>query len=355
MLTSSVLNAQLDTAKLQKLLNKSIDNKQVFGSVLKIETTHESWHGSAGNISKNQPYFIASTTKLYTTVLIMMLVEEGKLTLEDNISKYLPEEVMKGLHVLNGIDYSNQLTIKHLLSQTSGLPDYFSDYTKPQKSLYSLLTQTKTDTAWTFESCIALSKTIKPKFAPGFKKKAHYSDTNFQLLGKIIESICNQNIAEVYDERIFKPLGLKQTYLFVDAGDKRPVQMYYKKEIFNMPLAMSSFGPDGGIVSTAAETQIFLKAFFKGELFPKEKLESLYRWNAIFFPLEYGIGLMRFSLPRIFSPFKPVPYFIGHSGLSGAFAYYVPEKDVFVSGTVNQVHNPSLSYQLIIKALNCVK
>jgi len=117
-------------------------------------------------------------------------------------------------------------------------------------------------------------------------------------------------------------------------------------------MAMTSFGPDGGIVSTANESMIFLKAFFNGKLFPKEYLDEMKDWNKIFFPLQYGIGIARFKLPRIFSPFKPVPKLIGHSGLSGAFAYYCPEKDIYLTGTVNQIHNAGLSYKLMIRILN---
>jgi hypothetical protein len=77
------------------------------------------------------------------------------------------------------------------------------------------------------------------------------------------------------------------------------------------------------------------------------------QWNKIFFPLEYGIGLAKFKLPRIFSPFKPMPELLGHSGLSGAFAFYAPEKDVFLTGTVNQISNPDISYRLMLQLLNC--
>jgi D-alanyl-D-alanine carboxypeptidase len=61
---------------------------------------------------------------------------------------------------------------------------------------------------------------------------------------------------------------------------------------------------------------------------------------------------MRLKLPRIFSPFKPVPELIGHSGISGAFAFYCPENDMHITGTVNQIHDPGLSYRLMIGILN---
>jgi len=130
-------------------------------------------------------------------------------------------------------------------------------------------------------------------------------------------------------------LQLKDTYLCDDSSDTKPVPLYYKTRPLRIPLAITSSGPDGGIVSTAKESMIFLRAFYNGQLFPKEYISELTIWNKIFFPLEYGIGVARFKLPRIFSPFKPIPELIGHSGLSGAFAYYCPEKDLHLTGTVN--------------------
>jgi CubicO group peptidase (beta-lactamase class C family) len=114
---------------------------------------------------------------------------------------------------------------------------------------------------------------------------------------------------------------------------------------------MTSFGPDGGIVSTAKESMTFLRAFFSEKLFPIAYLPELKAWNKIFFPLQYGTGMARFKMPWIFSPFQPLPEIIGHSGLSGAFADYCPEKDMYLTGTVNQIASPSLSYKLMFKLI----
>ena len=69
------------------------------------------------------------------------------------------------------------------------------------------------------------------------------------------------------------------------------------------------------------------------------------------YPLENGIGLMRFKLPKSFTMGKNVPVLYGHSGLSGAFAYYAPETDTYYSGTVNQIFKPGTSYKLLVKIL----
>ena len=85
-------------------------------------------------------------------------------------------------------------------------------------------------------------------------------------------------------------------------------------------------------------------------LFPAEYLDEIQlTWNPVFPPLEYGVGLMRFALPRYYTLFKKVPPMIGHSGASGAVLYYVPALDLYVSGTVNQIKKRSLSYNLMTR------
>lgn len=348
-------NQKMPREKLQEVLNKNIDNKEIFGNVVFIRKGNDQWIGSAGNIVGKSPYFIASTTKLYISALIFQLCAEGRLRLDDPIGQYLPREIMMGLHIYKGKDYSEEITIKHLLAQTSGLPDYFQGKKNNGKSILKELEEGK-DQAWTFEEAIQLSKTMKPLFRPGTKKKAHYSDTNFQLLGKIIEHLLSNKIQNVLQQRICKPLNLKRTYMYTDPTDKSVPDIYFGGIPLNMPLAMSSFKADGGIVSNAEECGIFLQAFMNGTLFPVEYLqEAQIEWNAVFFPIKYGIGIMKFKLPRIFSPFKSMPELIGHSGLSGAFSFYYKEKDIFICGTVNQIKNPSNSYKLMLKLIEQIQ
>lgn len=341
-------------SKLEKILTKSINNKEIFGAVVNIESGDNtfSWSGSGGNIKEENQYFIASTTKLYITAVVLRLRADGLLQLEDKISKYISKDIISGIHIYKGIDYSSDITLGQIMSHTSGLPDYFQQKRESGKSLLSEITAGH-DQHWTFEKVMDEVRKMKPKFKPGEKGKALYSDTNYQILGRTIEIITGKKINTVLKEFIFDTLHLKNTYVYEDSNDRTPVSLYYKTQPLHIPLAMTSFGPDGGIVSTAKETMVFLKAFFNGKLFPKEYLDELKIWNKIFFPLEYGIGLSRFKLPRILSPFKPIPEIIGHSGLSGAFAYYCPEKDLYITGTVNQIAKPNLPYGLMIKLLNC--
>lgn len=333
---------------LQNILNKSIDNNKVFGTSFCVKYRGETWCGTSGNFKQDDQYFIASTTKLFVTAIILNFKSKGILDLDDKISKYLDKEILNGLHTLDGKDYSSEITIKNLLAHTSGIPDYFQQKDNEGKSIESELMKGN-DQFRTFEKAIEYSKSLKPLFIPNAKGKAHYSDTNFQLLGRIIEKITGKSISDNYKELIFEPIGLTKTYLYTDITDTRPKTFYYKDKELLIPKAMASFGPDGGIVSTSTEMMTFLETFFNVTFFPKSYIDTLKVWNRIFFPMQSGIGIHRFKLLWIFNPFGRIPELIGHSGLSGALAYYSPERDLYITGTVNQVAFPDTSFKLAIK------
>ena len=333
---------------LQEVLDKSIDDKKIFGTSFALKKDTLTWIGASGDIAIDQQYFIASTTKLFTTAIILNLKSKDVLSLDDEIAKYLDDSIVSGIHIYKGIDYSANLTIRHLLSHTSGLPDYFQNKGANGKSLEDELLSGN-DQTWTFDQAIGKTKSMNPLFIPGTKNKAHYSDANFQLLGKIIENITGKSYSENCEILIINPLNLEHTYLYKDPADKSPKTMYYKAEFLDIPKAMSSFGADGGIVSTSSEMLLFIEAFFTGKFFPSSYIEELQKWNKLFFTMQSGIGIQKFKLPWVFSSFGTIPFFIGHSGQSGALAFYSPKENLFIVGTVNQVGHPELAFKTMIK------
>jgi CubicO group peptidase (beta-lactamase class C family) len=335
---------------LQKLLDNSVKSKQLHGVSMSVYHNGKAWTGVSGNLGLDDLYFIASTTKLFTSALIFKLRKNGNLDLGDRIARFLPDDTLEKLHFYKGKDYSNQITISNLLAHTSGIPDYFQSEQSSYKSLEAQL-KNGDDSGWNFQQAIDWSKRMNPLFEPSAPSKAHYSDTNYQLLGRIIENVYGESLKEVVRKEICNPLNLSQTYLYSDPTDIKPQKMYFKANPLNIPKAMASFGADGGVVSTSKELMVFLRAFMTGELFPPSYLEEIQLWNKIFFPLESGIGIHRFKAPWYFSPFKRIPEVIGHSGLSGAFAFHAPEIDAYLTGTVNQIYHPQNTYKLIMKTV----
>ena len=337
--------------KLQSILDKAIDGKKVFGTTFALKNRVIEWCGASGNLATDSQFFIASTTKLFVTSLIMRLRQQKKLSLDDRLAKYFSPAILNGLHVFKGKDLSGEISIRNLLAHTSGIPCYFQGKDKSGRSLEQELLQGK-DRGWSFEQAIELSKGIRPRFAPNTKGKALYSDTNFQLLGKILEQVYGMDLDSCIKEQIIQPLGLEHTYVYLDAADTTPRNIYYRDQVLPIPMAMASFGPDGSIVSTTGDLLKFIEAFFAGAFFPVAYLEEMKVWNPIFFPLRSGLGIHLFRLPLMFEPLGRLPELYGHSGLSGAMAYSNPGKGLYITGTVNQIAYPSTSFQLAVKLIS---
>lgn len=351
LLAARPLAAALPALDLQRVLEHGVDGRRVTGVQVCVQQGGERWCGAAGTLGLEQPFYIASTTKLFTAALLLILEEEGRLELDAPLESLLPDSLWSSLHVWKGEDYSGRLTPRHLLSQTSGLADYFEETPAGGTSFKDGLL-TGTDRAWTPVEALQRARELGARFAPGTPGKAYYSDTNYQLLGLVIEEVTGQSYAQALESRLFTPLGLRHTWLWkgaTPASQSEPAALRAGDEDMPIPQAMASFGPDGGIVSTADELLVFLRAFFGGTLFPAARLPELQHWRPIFFPFDYGTGLMRFQVPRLFSPFKRFPALVGHSGLSGAFAFYCPEQDLYLCGTVNQIQRPGTSFRLMLR------
>jgi len=327
---------------LNDVLNKMIEHKQIFSGVLCVEKGDGSfsWTGAAGDMQKDSRFFIASVTKLYVTAVVMQLIEENRIKLTDKISEYLPKEYFEGIHILKGVDYSDEITVAHLISNTSGLPDYFFHKQADGRTAADDLLEGK-DEAWPLDKTIGLIKNLTPNFKPGAKGKAAYSDSNYQLLGKIIENVTDKSIDDVFQDYIFSKLNLSNIYVYRDIKDNTPVPFYYKSRELWLPNYMSATGVEGGIVATANDLMIFLKGFFNGHFFPKEKITDLKQWNLILPPpglFYFGIGLEKLFTPRIASPLKPIKEILGFWGQTGSFAFYNPETDLYFCGTTNQIN-----------------
>lgn len=356
------------TRRLERLIESQYARGNCGSIVLAVcsDDGRVEWSGGDGPSSTTDPspmhaaspFFIASATKLYTTAILLQLIDEGVLRFEDRAVDLLPDVNLAGIHVLDRVDRSAQITLRHLIAHTSGLADYFEQKQRNGASIMDGLVA-GIDRSWTLEDVLELNRAqLSPHFVPGAPKRALYSDTNYQLLGAVIERLTGLAFAEAVAVRIARPLGLSSTYVYSDNDLARYdsiAAMKHGKHTLRIPRAMASFGPDGGIVSTAQECMGFLEAFVRGRLFQRHHLDEIQVWNRIFFPLQYGVGIMKFQLPWFFSPFKPFPAFIGHSGASGAIMYYCPARGVFVCGTVNQTKQRDLPYRLMLQALSALR
>jgi CubicO group peptidase (beta-lactamase class C family) len=344
------MKGKLNKSYLDQLLKNVITKKYIYGAVFYVSSDDNSIDliRASGNIKEDSQYYIASINKFFVSAIILKLYTENKLDLQDKISKYLPEEVVRGLHLHKGKEFSNDLSIAHLMSHTSGLPGYLIDKQTNGKTAMKEL-EAGIDQPWPIHKVIQEVKKMKTHFPPGKEGRAKYIDTNHQILGLIIENITGEPVNIVL-KNLFQELNLTNTYVCEDANDKNFVPFCYKSETRHIPLFLTSTQND--IISTAKDQMTFLKAFFSGYFFSKERLNELEKWNNIFFPFKYGIGIQKFHIPRILSPFHPVPDLVGHSGSTGSVAFYVPDMDIYITGSTNQQARPNIAFQTTIKIIN---
>jgi CubicO group peptidase (beta-lactamase class C family) len=351
--------------ELQRVLSEFVQKDgAVRNCVLSVMTGDGSfaWSGAAGiahesgrvPMTDDTPIYIASVTKLYTAAAVMRLMEKGALALDDPAAKYLPQELMRGIHVYEGRDYSAGITIRELLSHRSGIADYYTDKARDGKNLFDLLVENP-DRSWTVEETIArAAKDLKPHFPPG--KDTSYSDTNFQLLGKVIETVSGMPLHAVYEDLLFRPLGLERTWLSGQGGPPTvPADVFYQDRNITRARSNSAYWADGGIVSTAKEMNQFLRSLKQGRIVSPASLTLMHDWHRLQGPLQYGYGTMSFQLPRPLGAMTGIPPLWGHSGSTGSFLYYSEDLDLYLAGSIDQTESKIAPFRLMRRAIRAVE
>jgi CubicO group peptidase (beta-lactamase class C family) len=195
-------------------------------------------------------FAIGSNSKQFTAFSIYLLAQDGKLALDDDIRKYLPEVP----------DFGKTITIRHLLHHTSGLRDYFE---------LMFLKGARIDEVITQEDVLALVKRQRAlNFAPG--QQHLYSNTGYLLLGQIVQRVSGMPLAEFARVRIFEPLGMKHTQFLNGYGTLVPqrVLSYLPSGAGGydyVAVCESADGP-GGVVTTAGDLARWDRNFYEGRV-----------------------------------------------------------------------------------------
>ncbi|MFH8607766.1 serine hydrolase domain-containing protein [Streptomyces sp. NPDC018029] len=224
---------------------------------------------------------IGSNTKAFTAVVMLQLVGEGKVRLDDSVDTYLPG-VVRG----EGID-GNRITIRHLLQQTSGLPNYTKHDLQPRY--------------YEPRELLDIALQYKAEFEPG--KGWAYSNTNYVLAGLIIEEVTKRTVAEEIDQRIIKRIGLRHTYFPAphDATIREPHPKGYLQEGEGAPLRdITELDPSwtwaaGQMISTNSDLNRFYGELLRGRLLPEKQLDQMRTTvRADYFGpgARYGLGLV---------------------------------------------------------------
>lgn len=226
-------------------------------------------------IDENTKFRVGSVTKTYTAVLVLKAIEEQKLKFTTKLSSYYPQ-----------IKNAEKITIEQLLKHRTGIYNF---------------TGKDGELDWernfhTEDEFINYFSKEKSNFEPGTEYE--YSNTNYALLGFILEKIYQKSYAKILEEKIIKPLHLKNTYYSFEIDESKNEALSYNIQdsyLKNTTVHYSNHPGSGGITSTPREVNAFISAVFEGKLIAPKNLE-------IMLPKkdgEYGLGIMRLGFTDI--------------------------------------------------------
>jgi CubicO group peptidase (beta-lactamase class C family) len=299
-------NAQYDVLDLY--MTRMASMRKFTGTVLLAEGNKVLYHKSVGPAkaaadkanTNESAYLIGSVTKTFTATLVLRLAEQKRLTLDDALHKYLPT-----------FPRSEEVTIRHLLSHTSGIPSYteLSDFNE-----------------WKYQRTVALEiidrvAPLSYRFDPGTYYE--YSNTNYILLGHIIETVTGKPWDIVMREGITGPLNMEHTGTDPNRrGLKLSEGLTASREGYaSVPMVHPSVpGAAGALYSTTTDLLKFSRALHSGQLFAERQTLTLMTT-----PVKdsYGLGIYRSKVAGMDG--------IGHNGGIDGYAaqwVYFPEKDL---------------------------
>jgi D-alanyl-D-alanine carboxypeptidase len=354
------------SGRLQALLDSLVAKEPgVHSGLLLVDGPGFHWVGACGiafvdsglPVSPVDQFNIDSIAKMMTASITMKLVEERRLALDDCIAAYLPDSLIQGLHVYEGQSYGEEITVRQLLNHTSGIRD---DWACPG---FVDLIAGDPDKRWTPEGTIGYVKAnCPPVFKPG--GGFHYSDTAYNVLGLVLESVTGKALHELYRGMLLDPLGMDHTYRPAyeaarpSVSGRRPAERYLgDMECGLWTSVMTADWAGGGLVSTAEDLNRFMRAFVRDEIFsdPSTKAAML-TWIESGPHNNYGLGVSRVLFERINDPAAAMLGEVwGHSGSSHNFMYYWPQEDVTIVGTLNQMAIETDLYKTVAAIMRTIR
>ena len=284
-------------------LQEQVDAIHVTGVVGVLASGSHSARAGVADTSTGTPvpldgeFRIGSVTKTFVATVVLQLVGEGRLSLDDTVERWLPGAVAG-----NGNDGA-AITIRQLLNHTSGIPDYTDDLPALASTAAFRANRFRT---YTPAQLVALAMRHPPVFPPG--TGASYSNTNYVLLGMIVNRVTGRSWAHEVDARIIRPLGLSHTtvpgtFPFVLG----PHAEGYSNFGAGMPIDVTVVNPSmvdaaGSMISSAGDLTRFLTALVGGGLLAPAQLAAMEttivapQLEMLWPGARYGLGLGWFPL-----------------------------------------------------------
>ncbi len=340
-------------AALQEALDGWRDEQRSLGATARVVVPGGfEWSGASGlrdlftwrPITPDEPAIVGSSTKPVTATVVLQLVDEGRLRLDDPIADWYPD-----------YPHAAQITLRHLLAHRSGIPEVAT------QDLFFLFTSFLQPWRWwTPRELVDWTTLPLPIWsrdlgrlvprAPAPVGTWGYAQANYHMAAAIVERVTGRPFAAEVQERIVAPLGLTHTYL-PTPGTEPPVAgltnlfgilPFLLPTDWALPVKQSLFSgawTAAGLVSTAADLNVFLRALFEGRLLSAAALAemtTLVPIPAIPPPDSYGLGLFSGLTPNGSRT-------IGHGGVAPGFRTvmeHVPDLGVFATATLNTDSQP---------------
>ncbi|MDB5329402.1 MAG: estB 3 [Phycisphaerales bacterium] len=321
--------------------------------VLTIDTVGQADVAGDRPMQADTMFWIASMTKPITGTAIMMLQEEGKLSVDDPVGKYIPE--LGELKTADG--KAHVITLKHLLTHSSGMPDLSNDEAK---------------TAHTLADLVPFSAKKTLQFEPGSQWR--YCQSGINTLGRVIEVTSGQSYPEFLQTRLFTPLGMKDTTFYPTKEQVARLVKSYKLADGKLEAVPTPFlaghdpslhdyypAANGGLFSTASDYGTFLRMVLnQGTLNGKQYLkpESVKQMTTVqsgdlktgFTPGNgWGLGWCVVREPQGVSQALS-PGSCGHGGAYGTQAWIDPVKGVAYVLMVQRANFPNSDASDVRKA-----
>ncbi|MBN2306165.1 MAG: beta-lactamase family protein [Anaerolineae bacterium] len=260
---------------MQAALDKQVTDRDLPGVAVLVDMPGARFAGASGYadletqtpLQPDDPFQIGSITKTFTAALVLQLAEEGVLTIEDPLADWLPDTAAV-------LPHGDTITLHHLLQHTSGVYDYTNSS--------ELIAQYFQNPTQPIDPQFVVDYVVehhRARFAPG--EDWAYSNTNYLLLGLVIEAATGQSYVDVLHSRILEPVGLAHTYLNDQEPDIGTVVRGYTKRIAGSEWFdvtgwdMTIAGAAGGLVSTPSDLALFARALFDGTLYANESTLDL--------------------------------------------------------------------------------
>lgn len=353
------MNHKEDATPIEVLFRRRVRNDpKVRNAYLLVHSDRAGLHinvaeglGDSGPPTPQQPNYMASVGKLFTSTIVGLLHEKGTLSFEAPISDYLDSDLMRGLHVHKGTDYSSEIQIRHLLNQTSGLPDNF----------YPLFDKLLADQDFNIgprEAVEWAKKHLKPQAAPG--QKACYTDTNYHLLGLIVEKVCEEPFHAVLKKMIFDPVGMKHAYMLhasqpEEASSHPEAGFYVDQTRLNDIKGFAGIDyAGGGVVAPMEDLLQFMRALVGHQLVSEETLTIMKNDKARLNPgYDYGYGIWQLRTIPLLIPAKYRSW--GVLGATGAFLFYHPELNAYLIGNFNHLAWQRKCVRFMFKVMDALR